>query len=159
MKPCRRALESLAGDRGGCSCWYASSLYADTSAGAMLEHSGSQRTEMVQVSLPLIPAALQTLLLPFILLDPVRQHLWECSSSAGEACSDAFAQEQPDLCSLPRETWHWTHRFAPKIYPCISRVLHEMLSHGLITLICIPSALSALTVATWKELGWNLATQ
>ncbi len=75
-----------------------------------LKSPSSQQGVSLQVSMPLVPAALQTFLLPFILQDPVNQHLLECLSSAGKACQEILEQEQPNICNLPREAWHWTHR-------------------------------------------------
>ncbi|KAK9864328.1 hypothetical protein WJX84_000132 [Apatococcus fuscideae] len=74
------------------------------------EFGWGQKKLFLLVSLPLIPAALQTFLLPFTVLDPAKQHWWECTANAGEACRDVFAQALPDLCSLPRESWRWTRR-------------------------------------------------
>ena len=58
-----------------------------------------------------VVAALQTLLVVFAGLDPLRAGLVACAAPADKACQAALAQPgYPAVCSLPREAWQWTNQ-------------------------------------------------
>lgn len=65
---------------------------------------------VLQASLALVPAAIQTFAMYFVALDPFRQKAWQCQDPADSTCQAAFKAAGHRACRLPPDAWQWVDR-------------------------------------------------
>ncbi|KAA6423242.1 MAG: hypothetical protein FRX49_06694 [Trebouxia sp. A1-2] len=69
-----------------------------------------QRWRFCLASLGLVPAAMQTYMMYFVGLEPLRQGFWQCIEPADSSCLSARKSKGHSACYLPPDVWDWTDR-------------------------------------------------
>lgn len=67
-----------------------------------------QRLQLLVAGGAWVVAALQTFLLVFSSIDPIRSGQLRCVKPGDKDCAAALAEPYPDVCALDREAWEWT---------------------------------------------------
>lgn len=78
------------------------------------EFGKGQRLIVALTSLFFLPNVVFFYLLVFVAMDPVKQRLWECTSSSDEACMTVWQSASPSqgFCQLSPAQWHWVQEGA-----------------------------------------------